>query len=146
MERQKFDDSWKKAFDQAEVSPSDNLWTNIELDLEKAEGSKIKRRLLFYQMVAAASVIFAMAAGSLGLYFFNEKNSGQENHTAVNNAGNYTPETSPVIDNSTRNESTNNSSDKNIASEDQKVSENLIAKDVTKHVHNLFLRYIRWLY
>ncbi|MFZ6010965.1 MAG: outer membrane beta-barrel protein [Bacteroidota bacterium] len=68
MERQKFDDSWKNAFEQAEVSPSDNLWTNIELDLERSEGGKMKSRLLFYKMLAAASVIFAMSVFAIGAY------------------------------------------------------------------------------
>lgn len=77
MEREKFEESWKNAFDKAEVSPSDNVWTNIELDLEKTTGGHLKRRLMFYQMLAAASVIFAMAIGSFGLYYVNQKqNSG----------------------------------------------------------------------
>src|SRR5688572_23536586 len=67
MERRKFEESWKEAFDQAEVSPSENVWTNIELDLEKAKGSQLKRRLMFFQLLAAASVIFAMGL-SVGVY------------------------------------------------------------------------------
>ena len=69
MEREKFEGSWKSAFDEAEVNPSDKVWTNIELDLEKAKGGDLKRRLLFYQMLAAASVVFAMAIGGIGYYY-----------------------------------------------------------------------------
>lgn len=65
MERRKFEESWRDAFDQAEGSPSENVWTNIELDLEKEKGSHLKRRLLFYQSVAAACVIATM---SIGMY------------------------------------------------------------------------------
>lgn len=75
MERRKFEESWKEAFDQAEISPSENVWTNIELDLEKAKARKLKRRLVFYQLLAAASVIFALGIG-LGVYISNSNNSG----------------------------------------------------------------------
>lgn len=72
MERQDFDDSWKKAFDKAEVPPSDNVWTNIELDLERANGSKLKKRLVVFQMLAAASLIFMLGL-AIGVYIM--KNS-----------------------------------------------------------------------
>lgn len=70
MEKQKFDDSWKDAFREAEVSPSENVWTNIELDLEKEEGGAMRRKLLFYKTLAAASVIFALAIGGTAVYVF----------------------------------------------------------------------------
>ncbi|HEU5148321.1 MAG TPA: hypothetical protein VFT90_16460, partial [Chryseosolibacter sp.] len=66
MEREKFEGSWKDAFENAEVAPSEKVWATIELDLEKAKAEKLKRRLFFYQMLAAASVVFAMAIGGIG--------------------------------------------------------------------------------
>lgn len=77
MEREKFEASWKHAFEKAEISPSENVWTNIELDLEKARGGELKKRLLFYKMLAAACVVFAMAAGGIGYYYsFTPDTSG----------------------------------------------------------------------
>lgn len=73
MERQNFEGSWKEAFDQAEIGPSDNVWTNIELDLERRETGKIKRRLLFYKMLAAASVFVGMCIGGTGIYILNDQ-------------------------------------------------------------------------
>src|SRR6188508_1248411 len=73
MERRKFEDSFKQAFDEAEVNTSDNVWTGIELELEKAEGDKTKRRLLFYKLVAAASVAFALCVAGIGYYIIDSK-------------------------------------------------------------------------
>lgn len=75
MERQDFEDSWKKAFDKAEIPPSENVWTNIALDLERANGSKLKKRLVVFQLLAAASVVFALG---LGAGVFIMKNSYEE--------------------------------------------------------------------
>ena len=68
MEREKFEESWKRAFDKAEVTPSEQVWNNIELDLEKAKGNDLRKRLMFYKLLAAASVVFAMAVGGVGYY------------------------------------------------------------------------------
>jgi hypothetical protein len=75
MERRKFEDSFQQAFKDAEASPSENVWTNIELDLEKAEGDKMKRRILFFKTLAAASVVFALCVTGIGYYVFQDKNS-----------------------------------------------------------------------
>jgi hypothetical protein len=68
MERGKFEEAFKDAFHKAEVGPSENVWTNIELDLEKAQGDKIRRKLFFYKMLAAASIAFAMCVAGIGYY------------------------------------------------------------------------------
>lgn len=77
MERRKFEDLFKDAFEGAEMSPTDGVWTNIELDLEKADGSTIRRRLLFYKMLAAASVTFALCLAGITYYLGQKTNEAQ---------------------------------------------------------------------
>ena len=72
MERQEFNNEWKDTFNEAEVNPSEGVWTNIELDLEKAEGDKMKRRVLFYKLMAAASVVFGMCIAGAGGFYYGE--------------------------------------------------------------------------
>jgi hypothetical protein len=72
MERRKFEDSFKDAFTSAEVQPDNKVWTNVELDLITAEGEKMKRRILFYQILAAASISFAILVTGIGFYMVNE--------------------------------------------------------------------------
>jgi hypothetical protein len=76
MERRKFEDSFQDAFRDAEASPSENVWTNIELDLEKADGDKMKRRLVFFKTLAAASIVFAMCVAGIGYYVFQHSEVG----------------------------------------------------------------------
>jgi hypothetical protein len=75
MERQAFEDAWKDAFDKAEISPSENIWTNIELDLEKAAGEKMRRSVLFYKLMAAASITFAMCVAGVGAFYYKNINN-----------------------------------------------------------------------
>ncbi|MBL0743815.1 outer membrane beta-barrel protein [Chryseolinea lacunae] len=68
MERRKFEDAVKDAFSGAEANPSESVWTNLELELEKADGDKMRRRIVFYKLLAAASIAFAMAVAGVGYY------------------------------------------------------------------------------
>ena len=96
MEKGKFEQSWKGAFESAEVAPSDSVWTSVELGLVKAAGNEMKQRLLFYKLVAAASLVFTIAL--VGVYYISstetnlpgqeisrELKSNREGNTAIKN-------------------------------------------------------------
>lgn len=117
MEREKFEGSWKHAFDDAEVTPSDKVWANIELDLEKARGGDLKKRLLFFQMLAAASVVFAMTIGGIGYYYTYHADRSTDNSVALTeNTGN---NTSSTPNNSTDNLHTSPAGTEGISSADE---------------------------
>lgn len=67
-ERQKFEENWKSAFDGAEVTPSDQVWNSIELELAGRESMAMKKRVVFYQRLAAATVLFALMMGGYAFY------------------------------------------------------------------------------
>ena len=90
MEKPKFEDLFKDAFTNTEATPSDSVWTNIELDLEKASGTKIRKRLLFFQLLAAASMVFAAGLGSI--YYINTFTNSQENQNSESLSVIHSPE------------------------------------------------------
>lgn len=67
-ENRKFEESWEKAFSDAEINPPEKVWDGIDLHLSKMESGSMKRRVVFYQRLAAASVLFALLAGGVGLW------------------------------------------------------------------------------
>lgn len=64
--KKKFEKEFQDVFRDAEVRPHDRVWTGIELELEKTAAARNRKRLLFYQWLAAASLVFA--AGTTAIY------------------------------------------------------------------------------
>ena len=55
-----YEEEWKEAFAHAEVVPASSLWTSIDLQLSNDESGQMKKRVVYYQRMAAAAVIFAV--------------------------------------------------------------------------------------
>lgn len=81
-ENRKFEESWEKAFSDAEINPSEKVWDGIDLHLSKMESGSMKRRVVFYQRLAAASILFALLAGGVGIWNWATK-EGQLQETVV---------------------------------------------------------------
>lgn len=77
---QNFSSEWKKAFDGAEVAPSDKVWGNIDAQLMARENANMKKRVIFYQRLAAASVgVLFLVSGYAFLGNNESQNSIAEN-------------------------------------------------------------------
>jgi len=84
MEVQKqnnFEDEWRKAFENASLPPSDELWGRIETELDK---KKKNRPFLFFlkPSLMATGLAAALALVLAGILFFNK---GPETNVAQNN-------------------------------------------------------------
>ena len=77
-EKGKFENAWQKAFENAEQAPSENVWAGLEQGLNKAETITMKRRVVFYQRLAAASILFALLLGGLTTYYLSKLPNQQE--------------------------------------------------------------------
>jgi hypothetical protein len=74
LEKQKFEESWRSAFDGAEMTPSDSVWNGLEVRLASDESAVMKKRVVFYQRLAAALTVFALLSGTYA--FFNTQQQG----------------------------------------------------------------------
>ncbi|MTI21351.1 hypothetical protein E1176_10000 [Fulvivirga sp. RKSG066] len=95
QDRSNFENSFQEAFASAERAPDAQLWDKVALGVAKNENSGFKKRILFFKLMAAASVAFAAIIGGVYLYDYN---FGSVNQYITNSA---------VVDNDTnkRNES-----------------------------------------
>jgi len=77
-EKGKFEDAWRMAFDNAEQAPSENVWRGVDQGLNRAETIMMKRQVVFYQRLAAATIVFALLLGALSTYYFSDLNNQQK--------------------------------------------------------------------
>ncbi|MCX8490460.1 MAG: hypothetical protein ORN54_05280 [Cyclobacteriaceae bacterium] len=108
-ENRKFEESWKSAFSDAEMNPSEEVWDGIDLRLSKMESGNMKRRVVFYQRLAAASVLFALLAGGVGVWWATK--GGRQLET-VANEGSRSVTTESLVKSSAKEEMTNSISNK----------------------------------
>ena len=75
LENRKFEDAWKDAFSDAEADPGESVWSNIDSRLSHADTGKMRRSVVFYQRLAAASVIFAVMVVGASIFFWSDNGS-----------------------------------------------------------------------
>ena len=67
--RGKFEQTWQDAFDGKEMSPSPDVWQNLDRHLANQESKMYKKGIFIYKWIAAASVAVALVVS--GIYFYN---------------------------------------------------------------------------
>lgn len=89
-EKGKFEKEWQDVFQNAELEDnSEAAWKNIDLQLSHAEGMTMKKRVVFYQRLAAASILFALVSAGVAIYignFFETTSSSLSQRRIQNNS------------------------------------------------------------
>ena len=83
MEKQSVEGSFRNAFQEAEMRPSSEVWAHIELAIEKESGDKLKKRVVYYRWMAAASILLAISLVTVG-YFTFVKDAASQNTIVLN--------------------------------------------------------------
>ena len=71
LENRDFENKWRDAFADAEDEPNEALWLSIENSLAATDGMVLRGRVVFYQRLAAASLLVAILLGGLSIVKWN---------------------------------------------------------------------------
>ena len=92
--KQNYEKSWQKKFEGAEIIPDKKVWSAVNSSLVDKQIGFFKRKVVFYKMVAAASVLIAL--GISWYSYWQISSYGYENLVESNN---------PLVEDNTVNES-----------------------------------------
>ncbi|WP_375580404.1 outer membrane beta-barrel protein [Marivirga tractuosa] len=81
--KDKFNDSIRRKFSEAEVQPGNNVWEGIEAELLKQDNKIMKRKAMFYRNVAAAVIFIALISIYFNLQDFTFANTQNTTLTPV---------------------------------------------------------------
>ncbi|PTX15244.1 outer membrane protein with beta-barrel domain [Pontibacter mucosus] len=68
--RGNFEEEFRRRLQDAEASPSADLWARIDHSLTVQENGQYKRGMLFYRQLAAACITLLLVAGGFAAYYF----------------------------------------------------------------------------
>jgi hypothetical protein len=69
-----FEDEFRKAFEDAEATPSPKLWAQIDAELANKEADNYKRKMYIYKLRVAAAAVLVF--GFIGVWLLNSQFSG----------------------------------------------------------------------
>jgi len=73
-----FENKWKEQFQGTEASPGTSVWDRIDASLAGSQLARYKKKLFYYKITAAASILLALLFGSFSIYnFIQESESTQ---------------------------------------------------------------------
>ena len=97
--RTDFENTWANALKNAEATPKNAVWENINSELLKADHIRIKGYYKTYKLVAAASVSLLLLASSAFTYFYFSSNAEDvlsetnQTQTSIDNENNLNAKT-----------------------------------------------------
>ncbi|RIJ36722.1 outer membrane beta-barrel protein [Pontibacter oryzae] len=77
-QRNSMEEEFQRRMQNAEATPSGDLWNRIDHQLTVQENSQYKRGMLFYRQLAAACVTLLIVAGSMAAFYFSKPTKGPE--------------------------------------------------------------------
>lgn len=70
--KEKFENFWQTAFDEAELTPHEHVWEKIDTKLDKLETQQLKKSIIYYRWMVAASISMLMMVGAYATFNFLE--------------------------------------------------------------------------
>ena len=77
LNKPRFEEEWRRAFEEAELPPANDVWARLDAHLANQESRKYKNRLVWFQRIAAG-VLLVLLGGGTWLWM-----SGQEPGTQL---------------------------------------------------------------
>ncbi len=81
LNEHRFEDEWRNAFQEAESSPRADVWARLDAHLANQETQRYKRRLIWYQRIAAAVALLLLSTG--GVWYWLDKGKHHGGNVAV---------------------------------------------------------------
>lgn len=82
-EKRKFEKEWTSAFADAEMNPSEAVWTKLDLQLSRQENGDMRRRVVLYQRMIAASIVIALLLGGGSVLYWKDRTSSDSSATEL---------------------------------------------------------------
>ncbi len=70
-DKKPLEDVFRHHMQDAEATPSPDLWARIDHDLTVQENAQYKKRIVYYRQLAAACFVLFVMAGAILLYQLN---------------------------------------------------------------------------
>ncbi len=64
LNKPRFEEEWRKAFEEAELPPNNDVWARLDAHLANEETRKYKNRLIWFQRTAAAILLLLLGGGA----------------------------------------------------------------------------------
>ena len=64
LNKSRFEEEWRKAFEEAELPPNNDVWARLDAHLANQESRKYKNRLVWFQRIAAGVLLLLLGSGA----------------------------------------------------------------------------------